>query len=92
MSSYFKQGTPLKIAYRDKSLFGSVIDELKATKHNNFIKEIDDEYDSDSHDEGEEFEASKMKEFNNLVKDAARGDPFKEKKNQQSCAEGKSHR
>lgn len=55
ISSYFKQGPPLKIVYQDKSLFGSLIDELKSTKNNNFIKEIDQQYDSDSHDEAEEF-------------------------------------
>lgn len=50
MTSYFKAGPPLKIAYHDKSLFGSLIDELKSTKNTNFIKDIDQEYDSDSHD------------------------------------------
>lgn len=92
MSSYFKAGPPLKISYQDKSLFGSLIDELKSTKNINYIKDIDQEYDSDSHDEAEEFEASKMKEFNNLVKDAAKGDPFKEKKKQCNFFDTKSHR
>ena len=43
MSSYFKRGEPLKLAYREKSLFGSVIDELKSTKINqDYIKDIDE--------------------------------------------------
>lgn len=79
MSSYFKPGPPLKISYQDKSLFVSMIEEIKSTKSNNFIKEIDQEYDSDSHDDAEEYEESKMKEFNNLLRDAAKKDPLKEK-------------
>jgi hypothetical protein len=48
-----------------------VIDELKTIKHNNYIKEIDDDCDSDAHDDNEDFEHSKMKEFNNLLKEVA---------------------
>lgn len=57
--------------YNDKSLFGEVIDELKTIKNNNYIKEIDDDCDSDAHDENEDFEHSKMKEFNSLLKEVA---------------------
>ena len=83
MTSYFKRGQPLRLTYKEKTIFGCVIDELKSTKINqDFIKEIDEEYDSDAHDETQEFELSKMKEFNNLVTDAVRRDQPKQiKKN-----------
>lgn len=62
----------MKIIYNDRSLFGEVIDELKTMKTiNNYIKEIDDDCESDAHDENEEFDQSKMKEFNNLLADVA---------------------
>lgn len=38
---------------------------------NTYIKEIDDDCESDAHDENEEFDTSKMKEFNNLLADVA---------------------
>jgi hypothetical protein len=31
------------------------MEELKSTKHNNYIKEVDEDFDSDAHDEAEEF-------------------------------------
>lgn len=48
---------PLKITYNDKSLFGEVIEELKTIKtgNGNYIKEIDDDCDSDAHDDNEDF-------------------------------------
>lgn len=51
----FKRAEPLKIVYNDKSLFGTVIEELKTIKSNNYIKEIDDDCDSDAHDDREDF-------------------------------------
>jgi hypothetical protein len=47
------------------------MDELKTIKNNNYIKEIDDDCESDTHDDNEDFEYSKMKEFNNLLTDVA---------------------
>lgn len=39
----FKKTEQLKIPYNDKSLFGSIIEELKVIKPNGYIKEIDDD-------------------------------------------------
>lgn len=48
--------------------------------------------DSDAHDEGEDFEASKMKEFNSLLSDIAKREPLKEKMEKEKVCGAKSHR
>jgi hypothetical protein len=47
---------------------------LKFVKSNSYIKELDDDCESDAHDEAEDFEQSKMREFNNLLSCAANVD------------------
>lgn len=81
--SFFKRMEPLKIIYNDRSLFGEVIDELKTMKTaNTYIKELDDDCESDAHDENEEFDTSKMKEFNNLLADVAQKTKAETKSNE----------
>ena len=56
------------------------------------MKDIDDELDSDGHDQTEQFEASKMKEFNNLLTDVAKRDQQKISKKLKQSSEIKSQK
>ena len=48
-----------------------MIEEIKVIKNQGYMKEIDDDCDSDPHDENEDFDRSKMKEFNGLLSGTA---------------------